>query len=199
MHRGARRRARRAAVPLGREWHVDADRERASAIDGRRWPPRPAAAGAARRASDRQCRHGARLPRAACRGFAHRRRRRSPRGMTAVEWPARLQRLTRGAAGRGAAARLASSGSMAATTRPAARRWRDGRRAWRDRPLYLVFGMLNDQGRARLPAAAGAPCRRARRCRHRRRGERALRHGGRRRGARCRHRRRATREHRRGD
>ena len=80
-----------------------------------------------------------------------------------VEWPARLQRLTRGPLadllprGRRAMAR------RRAQRRPAARRWRASRADWRDRPLHLVFGMLktHDAGRAssrrsrRLSRASG--------------------------------------------
>jgi dihydrofolate synthase / folylpolyglutamate synthase len=64
------------------------------------------------------------------------------RGIAAVEWPGRLQRLTRG--------------PLLALLAPGTELWLDGAHngagaavlaeaaaAWRDRPLHLVFGMLN--------------------------------------------------------
>jgi dihydrofolate synthase/folylpolyglutamate synthase len=64
------------------------------------------------------------------------------RGLSAIEWPARLQRLTRG--------------PLVAMLGAACELWLDGGHnqaggevlaqqaaAWRDRPLHLVFGMLN--------------------------------------------------------
>jgi dihydrofolate synthase/folylpolyglutamate synthase len=137
--------ARAAALgaPLfrhGREWHVE---QTATGLRyrGRRWPlldlPPPALlgrhqydnAGAALACLD--CLEGFALAPAAL-----------ARGMTSVEWPARLQHLTRGALverlprgwelwldGGHNAAGGAALGAVAA--------------AWRDRPLQVVFGMLN--------------------------------------------------------
>ena len=68
------------------------------------------------------------------------------KGLASVEWPARLQRLTRGAAGEARCRRAANCGSTAATTRIAAWRWRRMAADWAKEPaplpLYLVFAML---------------------------------------------------------
>ncbi len=63
------------------------------------------------------------------------------RGFAAVEWPARLQRLSRGALGGAPAARLGAVARRRA--QPGGRRGAGCRRRQlaRDQPLHLVFGM----------------------------------------------------------
>ena len=124
--------------------------------------PRPAArrdaaaARASRRASDRQCRHRARLP--PSRRLPHRRRRHAarPRRGRMAGAPAAADPR---AAGRSCCRPAGSSGSMAATTTPAPRSPIPRPQAEggaQPRPLHLIFGMLNTKDPCRLPEAPGA-------------------------------------------
>ena len=78
--------------------------------------------------------------------------------MRQIEWPARLQRLTRGPLADDAAAGL---GTVARRRpQPGGRRRSSPtpRASWRDRPLYLIVGMLNtkDAGGFLAPLAPHA-------------------------------------------
>ena len=144
--RGSARRARRPLSRHGREWQVDARRRCRMVFRdaaGERRLPLPAPH---RRASDRQCRHRARLPavsqprlasmtpaiRAAC---------------ADVEWPARMQRLRRGSAGRAAAGGLGAVARRRPQRRRRPRRWppwpRLGGGAAGKLPLHLIFASLS--------------------------------------------------------
>ena len=141
-------RAAELAVPLfrmGREWQVKPTRRRLP-LRQRPFGPRPAGAGAGRRAPDRQCGDRRRLHRAAARGAVPHRR------CGGEEGPG-VGRLAGAPAEAHARARWsmpcrrpASCGSTAATTRIAASCWRarppNGRRSRPPLPLYLIFGML---------------------------------------------------------
>ncbi len=145
-------RAHEVGAPLfraGAEWQAGADAAGRLVYRGRRalvLPP-PGLAGphqydnAATALACLDCLDGFTVPDAAL-----------ARGIGAVEWPARLQRLARGAL----AALLPADGEL----------WLDGAHnqaggaalaqvasQWRDRPLHLVFGMLNTHDSAGFLAA----------------------------------------------
>ena len=83
------------------------------------------------------------------------------RGLREVEWPARLQRLHRGPAGRAAAGGLGAVARRRATMPSGgealplmAADWADEQPAL---PLYLIFGVAQHARSAGPPAAAGSP------------------------------------------